>query len=269
MTNPLEECARIALSECLGLGRRERLLVVCDPPCSEIGDAFWSVGSALCREAVMVRIAPRKQNGNEPPQPVGGWFGQFDVAVMPTSRSLSHTQARRKASEGGTRIATLPGITADIFTRTMRADWKKLGIVTRRVAAQLSGASRIRITTQAGTDLSFDTGGRSAKPDDGRLIYKGAFGNFLPGRRTWRRWKGPQRERSPSTARFRSVAFCQRRSLFAFATERSKRLAIIRAGPSLSSSSGNMVRPPGILRNSAWARLTAQEYPATRLKTRR
>jgi len=181
MNNPLEECARIALSECLGLGRRERLLVVCDPPCSEIGDAFWHVGSSLCREAVMVRISPRKQNGNEPPQPVGGWFGQFDVAVMPTSRSLSHTQARRKASEGGTRIATLPGITPDIFTRTMRADWKKLGIATRRVAGQLSGASRIRIATQAGTDLTFDTGGRSAKPDDGRLIYKGAFGNLPAG----------------------------------------------------------------------------------------
>ncbi len=181
MMDPLEECAQIALSECLNLGRQEQLLVVCDPPCAEIGDAFWRVGSAMCREAVMVRISPRKQNGNEPPLPVGEWFGQFDVAVMPTSRSLSHTQARRKACEGGTRIATLPGITPDVFVRTLRADWKKLGSLTRKLSGQLSAASSVRITTRAGTELSFGTGGRQAKADDGRLIYKGAFGNLPAG----------------------------------------------------------------------------------------
>jgi|WetSurMetagenome_2_1015567.scaffolds.fasta_scaffold00008_137 leucyl aminopeptidase (aminopeptidase T) len=181
MTEQLDECARIALTDCLGLGRREKLLVVCDPPCAEIGDAFFRVGASMCREAVMVCITPRKQNGNEPPDPVGAWFGQFDVAVMPTSRSLSHTQARRKACASGTRVATLPGITADIFTRTLRADWKKLGIATRRIAAQLSGASRVRVSTRAGTDFSFETGGRPAKPDDGRILFKGAFGNLPAG----------------------------------------------------------------------------------------
>ncbi len=181
MNDQLEECAKIALSECLNLGKQELLLVVCDPPCAVIGDAFWKVGAAMCREAVMVRISPRAQNGNEPPQPVGEWFSQFDVAVMPTSRSLSHTQARRKACEKGTRIATLPGITPDVFTRTMRTNWKKLGIVTRKVAGRMSAASSVRITTRAGTDLTFKTGGRQAKADDGRLVFKGAFGNLPAG----------------------------------------------------------------------------------------
>lgn len=181
MSELLRESARIALTECLNLGRQEQLLVVCDPPCAEIGWMFWSVGSKRCKEAVLVQISPRKQNGNEPPHPVGEWFGKFDVAVMPTSKSLSHTQARRKASELGTRIATLPGITKDIFIRTMRTDWKKLGIVTRKVAGQLSAARVVRITSDAGTDLSFKTGGRQAKADDGRLIFKGAFGNLPAG----------------------------------------------------------------------------------------
>jgi leucyl aminopeptidase (aminopeptidase T) len=181
MSEALRESARIALMECLNLGRQEMLLVVCDPPCAEIGWMLWNVGSKRCKEAVLVQISPRKQNGNEPPQPVGEWFGKFDVAVMPTSKSLSHTQARRKASEQGTRIATLPGITKDVFIRTMRTDWKKLGIVTRKVAGHLSAAKEVRILTDAGTDLSFKTGGRPAKADDGRLIFKGAFGNLPAG----------------------------------------------------------------------------------------
>jgi leucyl aminopeptidase (aminopeptidase T) len=181
MESALMECAEIALTDCCQLGRQEKLLVVCDPPCERIGRAFWEVGQARCREVVLVEITPRRQNGNEPPAPTGPWFGQFDVAVMPTSKSLSHTQARRRACEKGTRIATLPGITEDVFLRTMKTDWEKLGIVTRNIAGQLSNAQSVRVATLAGTDLTFKTGGRQAKADDGRIIFKGAFGNLPAG----------------------------------------------------------------------------------------
>ncbi|HEX7511009.1 MAG TPA: aminopeptidase [Chitinivibrionales bacterium] len=181
MKNDMLRCAKIALKQCLNLNRQEQLLVVCDEPCIEVGRAFWETGAALCREAVMVQITPRKQNGNEPPPAVGSMFDRFDVAVMPTSKSLSHTQARRLACERGTRIATLPGITEEVFLRTMDADWDKLGVLTRRIAGQLSSVKTIRVMSDAGTDITFETGGRAAKPDDGRLIYKGAFGNLPAG----------------------------------------------------------------------------------------
>jgi leucyl aminopeptidase (aminopeptidase T) len=177
----LQKAAKVALCDCLNLSRLEKLLVVCDEPCYEVGKALWTVGNERCQEAVFVQIRPRKENGNEPPDPVGEWFGQFDVAVMPTSKSLSHTRARRKACEQGARIATLPGVTTDIFVRTMQTDWDRLGVYTRKIAAQLTSAKKIQIKTAAGTDLTFDTGGRAAKADDGRLSSKGAFGNLPAG----------------------------------------------------------------------------------------
>ena len=181
MQSAINDCARMALKQCLNLGKREQFLVVCDEQCREVGEAFWEEGVQLCREAVMVRIMPRKQNGTEPPDPVGEMFGRFDVAVMPTSKSLSHTQARRNACERGTRIATLPGISAGVFLRTMKTDWEKLGLFTRRISGQLSIAKKIRVTTNAGADITFMTGGRPAKADDSRLIFKGAFGNLPAG----------------------------------------------------------------------------------------
>ncbi|MBD3346520.1 MAG: aminopeptidase [Chitinivibrionales bacterium] len=181
MHKELKSVAKNALAECLNLGRKEQLLVICDPPCFGIGSAFWEAGRERCREAVMVQISPRKESGNEPPAAVGELFCQFDVAVMPTSKSLSHTKARRKASDQGVRIATLPGITPDMFIRTMNTNWEKLGVQTRKVAAQLSSSRKIRIQSDAGTDLTFETGGRHAKVDDGRLNFKGAFGNLPAG----------------------------------------------------------------------------------------
>jgi len=177
----MEECAQIALSSCLNLMRHESLLVLCDEPCLEIGQAFFSVGSLRAKEAVMVQITPRQLSGNEPPEQVAELISRFDVTVMPTSKSLTHTRARRNASQHGCRIATLPGITAETFSRTMKTDWERLGVRTRKVASQLSHAQKIEIKTELGTDLVFNTGGRHAKADDGRLNFKGAFGNIPAG----------------------------------------------------------------------------------------
>lgn len=181
MFDQLLEGATIALEQCLGLNRNEQLLVVTDPACEMIGIAFRQAGASMCREAVLVEMSPRRQSGNEPPAPIGEWFSQFDVCVMPTSKSLSHTQARRNACEKGTRIATLPGITPEIFVRTMKTDWNRLGAFTRSVASVLSGARTVRVATPAGTDIIFETGGRRAKPDDGRIFTKGSFGNLPAG----------------------------------------------------------------------------------------
>ncbi len=177
----LKDCAVIALRECLNLSRNEQLLVVCDPPCVSIGNAFWEAGRTMCKEAVMVQITPRMENGNEPPPPVDKWFGQFDIAVMPTSKSLSHTRARRLASKKGTRIATLPGITNEVFLRTMKTDWQRLGRFTRKIAARLSSVKTVQILTEAGTDFTFKTGGRRALADDGMITTSGAFGNLPAG----------------------------------------------------------------------------------------
>lgn len=177
----LIDAARIALEQCLALRHNEQLLVVCDEPCYEVGDALLVAGEQLCDEAIMVRITPRQQHAEEPPRQVAEWFKQFDVAVMPTSKSLSHTNARREACEAGVRIATLPGITTEMFARTMRTDWEALGRETRAYADALNAASTIHIRSDAGTDLSFERGDRTVKADDGRYTERGAFGNLPAG----------------------------------------------------------------------------------------
>lgn len=181
MSEKAQASARTALVRCLQLKPEETLLVVCDPPCFDVGTALWEIGRGMCREAVMVQMSPREQNGNEPPDEVAGMFGKFDVAVMPTSKSLTHTQARRDACAKGTRIATLPGITIDSFERTMDADWEELNRETTAMADMLTKAQSVKITTAAGTDLTFDIDGRTAKADCGMIAEPGSYGNLPAG----------------------------------------------------------------------------------------
>lgn len=58
-------------------------------------------------------MTPRLNDGNEPPLLVAEAMKSADVILIPTSKS-SHTSARMEASEKGARIATLPGITAEM-----------------------------------------------------------------------------------------------------------------------------------------------------------
>jgi leucyl aminopeptidase (aminopeptidase T) len=179
--NEIIECAEIALRECLNLKRQEQLLILCDPLCYEIGRAFYDASMGRCKESILVMFPSRKYDGYEPPEPVGAWMSQFDVVVIPASTSFSHTHARKLASEYGARIASLPGITAEMFLRTMKADWRKIGVYTRKIAGRLSTASKIKVKTDSGTDFSFETGGMAAIVDDGRIMSKTTFGTLPAG----------------------------------------------------------------------------------------
>jgi leucyl aminopeptidase (aminopeptidase T) len=102
------------------------------------------------------------------------------IAIV-TRFSLSHTQARNQATLAGARIASLPGITEEIFTRAIAADYDGLQRVGRALAAKLSQADVCRVTTPGGTDVKLSLSGRQAICDDGDLRELAAWGNLPAG----------------------------------------------------------------------------------------
>jgi leucyl aminopeptidase (aminopeptidase T) len=101
-----------------------------------------------------------------------------DVVLCPTVQSLSHTAARRAATEAGVRIATLPGVTEEMLARVMSADMEGLRRRGAAIAAILSAGSEARITCANGSDLRLGLGEREGTADAGDLTAPGAFGNL-------------------------------------------------------------------------------------------
>ena len=62
--------------------------------------------------------------------------------IAPTSRSLSHTRARKAASDAGARGATLPGVTEDMLARLMACDFETMAARSRQVAELLGERRR-------------------------------------------------------------------------------------------------------------------------------
>lgn len=181
MNTDLYKAAEIALNTCMGVKADETFLVICDEPCRNVGYALWETAKDLCGESLFCEIVPRSSNGEEPPVAVAELLGAVDVALIPTSKSLSHTDARRAASRKGVRIATLPGITEEMIVRTLNADYERIAELSRNIASRLSAAGMVNIKTAKGTDINLWVDSREALADTGLNHVKGSFSNLPAG----------------------------------------------------------------------------------------
>ncbi len=181
-TSPdLYRAAQTAVRDCLGLQPGERVLVVTDEPLRPIGLAIWQATRDFGNEVLLVEMLPRKTNGEEPPREVAALMGMVDVVLCPTSKSLTHTDARRAASATGARIATLPGVTEALMVRCMNADYHQIAERTARICRLLEATARVRVTAPAGTDITMPIQGREAHASSGLFTKKGQWGNLPTG----------------------------------------------------------------------------------------
>jgi leucyl aminopeptidase (aminopeptidase T) len=174
----LERAVSAVIGDCLGVREGEEVLVVCNPATIGLGTRLRGEAGKRGAEAVMALITERRSHAAEPPASIAAAMAAADVVLAPTVQSLSHTAARRAATEAGVRIATLPGVTEEILARVMSADMDGLRRRGLAVAERLTAGAEARITSAAGSDLRLGLAGREAIADTGDLTAAGAFGNL-------------------------------------------------------------------------------------------
>ncbi len=177
----LDKAAEIALTVCMAVKKKEKVLIVTDENKREIGEALYRNSLRLGFESLYVEMKSGKMHGEEPPAYIADLMLKFDVILLPTTKSLTHTDARRNASENGARVATFPGITKDVMIRGLNADYNKIAKLTLKLKKMLDKAKEIRVTSQAGTDISFVVESRSGLPSKGLFHKKGESGNLPTG----------------------------------------------------------------------------------------
>ncbi len=176
----LNDAAKIAVEVAMGLKNDETALIICDEKSRKIGYALLNAAK-FAKEAMLIEMKERVSNGEEPPELVANALLHCDVALIPTTKSISHTKARKAACDKGARIATLPGITEDMMERTLDVDYKELETLSKRLADFLSGTKTVLIHTEKGTDLTFSIEGREGHPDTGICHSPGDFSNLPAG----------------------------------------------------------------------------------------
>ena len=174
----LAKAVRAVVRDCLGVRAGDDVLVVSNPVTEGVGARLREEAEDAGADAVLATMAERASHGTEPPPPVAEAMAAVDVLMLATEQSLSHTKARRRASEGGARCASLPGVTEKMLARVMSADMERLRVRGRAIAEKMSGASEAHITCANGSDLHIGLEGRQGISDSGELAEPGAFGNL-------------------------------------------------------------------------------------------
>jgi leucyl aminopeptidase (aminopeptidase T) len=177
----LTAAVQTTLSRCLAVAPGENVLIVVDETTERIGQALREGARGLGADAVLAVMDSRAENGTEPPPQVAAALSACDVFIAPTSRSLSHTAARKAATDSGARGATMPGATEDMLARVLAGDIDTMIARSRALAALIDTADSAHVSCPRGTDLTLDLTDRAGQADDGVLDTPGAFGNLPAG----------------------------------------------------------------------------------------
>jgi leucyl aminopeptidase (aminopeptidase T) len=169
------------VERCLDVRSGEHVLVIGDPRSRALAEAMREMAARHGADAVLALMDERETDGSEPPPPIAAALAACDVYLAPTSRSLSHTRARKAASDAGARGATLPGVTAEMLARAMAVDFDALKARTEAITRLLDESDSAHVTCPHGSDCTFDLRGRRGLPDYGDLTGRHAFGNLPAG----------------------------------------------------------------------------------------
>jgi leucyl aminopeptidase (aminopeptidase T) len=174
----LQAC-RHALRHNLALAAGESVLVVTDPVRQPIGEAFAETARALTPSVDVDVIPVGERNGAEPPPETARKMAAVDVALLLTEQSLSWTDARRTATGGGTRVASMPRLDESTLLRTLTIDYEVVRERVNRLCDRLDRAARVRVTAPSGTNLTFSIDGRLAHGRKGGIYREpGQWGNL-------------------------------------------------------------------------------------------
>ena len=177
----MEAAAKMVVKTCMDIRRGENVLVVCDPTTTEIGQALYEAASKISDRTLLIIMPKGRHHGEEPPRPVANLMRQQQVVLAPTKFSLTHTRARIQASKDGARIATMPGMTVELFTEGgMSADFSKM----RDLIADLGGVLRrkreVHITSSGGTDVRFEVDWKKWNREDSGICNRPQMVTNLP-----------------------------------------------------------------------------------------
>ncbi len=177
----LKDIAKNVMIKCMAVKPEENVLILTDDARLKIGEALYEGAKELGCEAMLMVMKERAVSGEEPPKTVAAAMKAADVVLCPTTQSVTHTNAKIEAQKAGARVATMPGITEEMFSRgAMTADYDKVLALTTRLTEILTNTKTATVIKN-GFRITLSLEGRSGVSSPGVYREKGQCGNLPSG----------------------------------------------------------------------------------------
>lgn len=177
----LKISAQTVIKTCMDIRRGENVLIVCDPTTGDIGQALHEAANERSDRVLLIVMPKARHHGEEPPSPVANLMRQQQVVIAPTRYSLTHTRAIRQSVRGGARVATMPGMTNEMFSRGgMSADFNEIKQKISDLTPYFRRRRIVNVKSEQGTDVSFEVNWREWKLDDNGICNRPKMLTNLP-----------------------------------------------------------------------------------------
>jgi leucyl aminopeptidase (aminopeptidase T) len=157
--------ARFILETCMSLKKGSKLLLISDtgPWQMRLGETLLDVASSMGVEVALAIVKPAEIAGDEVPSSIGSAMQSVDRVLMLTSKiTLGHSLAAKAARDKGVKIQQMNDIPPGYLEREFKLeDLQKIQETTEKVAAKLTAADSVRLTTTYGTDVTMSIKGRT------------------------------------------------------------------------------------------------------------
>ncbi len=166
------------LRHCGGLSADESLVIVCDAETRGLAEVFARQARPLTRHVGLHEVAALEMHGQEPPAAIAGAMLDADLILGMTQMSMAHTRARLAASNRGARYLSMPDYDLPLLHNpAVTTDYHAAAPRVRRFAEALDAGVRVRVTTERGTDIAMNIGGRTANFCPGFVDAPGTLGS--------------------------------------------------------------------------------------------
>lgn len=158
--------ARRLANEVTGVGPGERALVIIDSATDEsIAAALEAALEEAGAKVTVLRTERAKTDSGEPPPEIARAMLTADVVFLAVQVSLTHTEAVKAVCAAGGRVAALTQWVPEMLAGGgIEADFHAIEPTVMRMAAIWDAGSTVRVTSEAGTDMTLDIRGRFGTP---------------------------------------------------------------------------------------------------------
>jgi leucyl aminopeptidase (aminopeptidase T) len=143
-----------AMTQCAAVKPGENVVIACDTNKFRLAEALAAAAHAVGGIPTIVMFPTTGAHGAQVPKAVVAACARSDVFFLPTSWSMTHTDARIEAIKNGSRGSTMCEVTEDcLCTGGMLGDYEECDRIARRLGAAMSQSKAMRMTSPAGTDM--------------------------------------------------------------------------------------------------------------------
>lgn len=202
LMHTLRQAAHCALTECFELKKDESVLIITNPGTEQaaIAQALHEEAQDMGARSRLLLQPVKNQTDYADPEVLDAIAGAPSVVLSISAEKLGkddrHLTSPLKGPDGrsydhifhyllhGTRqirAAWTPGISRDMFLRTVPIDYSSLRMRADQLCRLLDMAAAVLVRAPGGTDITFSIEGRSAMKDDGDYRSPGNGGNLPAG----------------------------------------------------------------------------------------